>query len=162
VVIPPYYPDHPVTREDWAAYLDDASELDRKVGVVLKKLEEDGLADHTIVMFFGDHGQSHVRGKQFCYEEGLHIPLIIRWPKNFAAPTQVKAGLVDDRMIEAIDFAPTMLALAGAKVPAVMQGRVFLGEHAGAARGKVEREYSWRGKNDAMMGVYRKVAADGD
>src|SRR5437764_1052349 len=97
VVIPPYYPDHPVTRADWAAYLDDASELDRKVGVILKRLEADGLADNTIVMFFGDHGQSHVRGKQFCYEEGLHIPLIIRWPKNAAAPSQIKPGLVDDR-----------------------------------------------------------------
>jgi len=158
VVIPPYYPDHPVTREDWAAYLDDASELDRKIGVVLKKLEEDGLADNTIVMFFGDHGQSHVRGKQFCYEEGLHIPLIIRWPKNFAAPAQVKAGLVDDRMIEAIDFAPTMLDLAGAKVPAVMQGRVFLGEHAGAARAYA---FGARDRCDETVFRLRTVRDDG-
>jgi len=158
VVIPPYYPDHPVTREDWAAYLDDASELDRKIGVVLKKLEEDGLADNTIVMFFGDHGQSHVRGKQFCYEEGLHIPLIIRWPKNFAAPAQVKAGLVDDRMIEAIDFAPTMLDLAGAKVPAVMQGRAFLGEHAGAARAYA---FGARDRCDETVFRLRTVRDDG-
>ena len=150
VVIPPYYPDHPVTREDWAEYLDDVSELDRKIGVVLKKLEADGLGDNTIVMFFGDHGQSQVRGKQFCYEEGLHIPLIIRWPKNFAAPAQVKAGLVDDRMIEAIDFAPTMLALAGAKVPATMQGRVFLGEQAGAAR-----EYAFGARDRCDETVFR-------
>src|SRR5213075_1021370 len=97
-------------------------ELDRKIGLVLKQLEADGLADSTIVMFFGDHGQSHVRGKQFCYEEGLQIPLIIRWPKNAAVPSQIKPGLVDDRLIEAIDFAPTMLDLTGAKVPEKMQG----------------------------------------
>ena len=69
VVIPPYYPDHPVTREDWAKYLDAATELDRKVGLILKQLEADGLADNTIVVFIGDHGQAHVRGKQFCYDE---------------------------------------------------------------------------------------------
>ncbi len=134
VVIPPYYPDHPVTREDWAAYLDSATELDRKIGRVLEQLEADGLAENTIVIFFGDHGQAQVRGKQFCYEEGLHIPLIIRWPKDFPPPAQIKPGHVDDRLIEAIDFAPTMLDIAGARVPAKMQGQIFLGEHAAPPR----------------------------
>jgi arylsulfatase A-like enzyme len=78
VVFPPYYPDHPITRADWAAYLDSATELDRKIGLILKQLEADGLAENTVVLFFGDHGQSHVRGKQFCYDSGLHIPLLIR------------------------------------------------------------------------------------
>src|SRR3954464_2185715 len=91
VEIPPYYPDHPVTRADWAAYLDAATELDRKVGRILEQLEADGLADRTIVVFFGDNGQAHVRGKQFCYEEGLHVPLIVRWPKNFPAPAPAPA-----------------------------------------------------------------------
>ena len=89
-MIPPYYPDHPVTREDWAKYLDAATELDRKIGLILKQLEADGLADSTIVVFFGDHGQSHVRGKQFCYDSGLHVPLIIRWPQNFPAPAHFR------------------------------------------------------------------------
>ncbi|MGH7134171.1 MAG: sulfatase family protein [Pirellulales bacterium] len=130
VVIPPYYPDHPVTRDDWAAYLDAASELDRKIGRVLAQLEADGLAESTIVIFFGDHGQCHVRGKQFCYEEGLHIPLIIRWASGFTPPTDFRPDTVDDRLLAAIDLAPTMLAIAGAEKPAGMQGRVFLGEHA--------------------------------
>ena len=104
VVFPPYYPDHPVTRADWAAYLDSASELDRKIGLILEQLAKDGLADDTIVMFFSDHGQSHVRGKQWCYDSGLHIPLIIRWPKNFAVPKHFTPGSVDDRLIAAIDF----------------------------------------------------------
>jgi arylsulfatase A-like enzyme len=134
VVIPPYYPDHPVTRADWAAYLDAASELDRKVGLILKQLEADGLAQSTIVMFFGDNGQSHVRGKQFCYEEGLHVPLILRWPKGFPAPKHFQPGAVDERLIEAIDFAPTMLAIAGVKKPEKMEGRIFLGEQADAPR----------------------------
>jgi arylsulfatase A-like enzyme len=134
VVIPPYYPDHPVTRKDWAEYLDSASELDRKIGLVLKQLEKDGLADNTIVMFFGDNGASMVRAKQFCYEEGFHVPLVIRWPKNFPAPKQYKAGTLDERFIDGIDFAPTMLAIAGAPKPEKMQGRIFLGDRAEAPR----------------------------
>jgi arylsulfatase A-like enzyme len=130
VVIPPYYPDHPVTRADWAAYLDAASELDSKVGRVLAQLETDGLDGSTIVVFFADHGQCHVRGKQFCYEEGLHIPLIVRWAGHFAAPSGWRPGTVDERLLEAIDLAPSMLDIAGAEKPAGMQGRIFLGEHA--------------------------------
>lgn len=127
VSLPPYYPDHPVTREDMAAYLESALELDRKVGVVLRELQAAGLANDTVVVFMADHGEAHVRGKQFCYEEGLHIPLIIRWPKHFPAPTQIAAGTVDTRFIEAIDLAPTMLAIAGLSKPERMQGRTFLG-----------------------------------
>ncbi len=134
VVFPPYYPDHPVTRKDWAEYLDSASELDVKVGKVLEALKADGLADDTVIIFIGDHGQSHVRGKQFVYEEGLHIPLLIRWPKNFPAPKNFKPGTVSDQIIEAIDLTATAISLAGAPKPAKMQGRVFLGDHAEAAR----------------------------
>ncbi len=134
VAIPPYYPDHPETRRDWAQYLDSASELDRKVGLVLGQLEADGLADTTIVVFMGDHGQAHVRGKQFCYEEGLHIPLIIAWPPGIPAPAGLRPGSVDDRLVEAIDLAPTFLAFAGRPKPEGMQGRILFGDHAEPAR----------------------------
>ncbi len=136
VVIPPYYPDHPVTREDWARYLDSISELDRKVGRVLAQLEVDGLAENTVVVFFGDNGQSHVRGKQFCYEEGLRVPLIIRWPRGIPKPARFTPGTVDERLIHTIDLTATSLALAGAPKPGKMQGRVFLG-----ARAEPERKY---------------------
>jgi N-sulfoglucosamine sulfohydrolase len=134
VQIPPYYPDHPVTRADWAEYLDSATELDRKVGLVVKQLEADGLASNTIIVFFGDNGQAHVRGKQFCYEEGLLVPLIIRWPKNFPAPKGFQAGTVNTQLIEAIDLAPTMLDIAGKIKPEKMQGRIFLGDHSAPPR----------------------------
>jgi len=74
------------------------------------------------------------RGKQFCYEEGFIVPLIIRWPKNFPAPKNFKPGTVEVRFIDGIDFAPTMLDIAGTKKPEKMQGRNFLGEHAEAPR----------------------------
>lgn len=150
VEIPPYYPDHEVTRKDWALYLDAATELDRKIGLILAQLEKDGLADNTIIIFFGDHGEAHVRGKQFCYEEGLHIPLVVRWPKNFTVPKQIRPGLVDTRMIEAIDFTPTMLDIAGAAKPAKMQGRIFLGDHA-----EPDREYAFGARDRCDETVFR-------
>ena len=133
VELPPYYPDHAVTRADWAEYLDSATELDRKIGVVLKQLQTDGLADTTLIVFFGDNGQAHVRGKQFCYDSGLLVPLIIRWPKAFF-PAPFKVGTVSDRLIAAIDLAPTMLSLAGSTPLPKMQGEVFLGASAGPPR----------------------------
>lgn len=150
VVIPPYYPDHRVTREDWAAYLDSVSELDRKVGLILDQLEADGLAGKTIVVLTGDHGQAHVRGKQFCYEEGLHIPLLIRWPASASAPSDFHPGTADDRLIEAIDLAPTFLSIAGVAKPVGMQGRVFLGIHAEA-----RREYAFGARDRCDETVFR-------
>ncbi len=150
VVIPPYYPDHPVTRQDWAQYLDSASELDRKVGRILGQLEADGLADTTIVVFMGDHGQAHVRGKQFCYEEGLHIPLIIAWPKRIPAPAGVRPGTVDDRLVEAIDLAPTFLSIAGLPKPERMQGRILFGDRAEPAR-----EYAFGARDRCDETVFR-------
>jgi N-sulfoglucosamine sulfohydrolase len=137
VEFPPYYPDHPLTRTDWAAYLDSATELDRKIGLALKQLEADHMADSTIVMFFGDNGQAHVRGKQYCYESGLLVPLIIRWPKNFPGPQQFEAGTVDGRLLAAIDLAPTVLAIAGLPKPALMQGQSLLAGQTGPARSYV-------------------------
>jgi arylsulfatase A-like enzyme len=150
VAIPPYYPDHPITRQDWAAYLDAASELDRKIGLVLEQLEKDGLADSTVVVFFGDNGQAHVRGKQFCYEEGLHVPLIIRWPKRFPIPAHFRPGTIDERFVEGIDLAPTMLALAGADKPAKMQGRIFLGD-----RCEPDRQYAFGARDRCDETVMR-------
>lgn len=134
VVLPPYYPNDPIVTNDWAEYLDAATALDRKISAVLAQLEQDGLAADTIVIYFGDNGASMARAKQFCYEESFHVPMIIRWAKNFPAPTNFKPGSVDPRFIDGIDLAPTTLALAGAMKPAKMQGRVFLGERAEAPR----------------------------
>jgi len=127
VEIPPYYPDHPVVRQDWARYLDAASELDRKIGLVFEQLAADGLADNTIVVFFADNGQAHVRGKQFCYDSGLLVPLIVYWPPTLRPPADFQAGATSDRLLEAIDLAAQTLAWAGVPKPPAMQGRAFLG-----------------------------------
>ena len=134
VTLPPYYPDHPVVRADYARYLDDTLELDRKVGLILEQLKTDGLLENTVIVFMGDNGEAHVRGKQFCYEEGLHVPLIIRWAASMVPPEHFKAGSVDDRLLEAIDLAPTYLSLIGAPIPASMQGKPFLGNNVGSPK----------------------------
>ena len=116
VTLPPYYPNDPVLLKDWAAYLDTVRETDRMVGDVLAKLEADGDLKNTIVLFMTDHGISHARGKQFMYDEGLHVPLVIAGPG--IAPGGVRTDLV-----EHIDIAAISLAAAGIEIPAYMQAQ---------------------------------------
>jgi len=123
VELPPYYPDDPVVREDVATYLDVMGRLDVKVGAVLKRLEEDGLAANTIVFFFGDHGSCLLRGKQWCYDAGIHVPLIARGPS-------FEAGSVCDGLVNLIDVSATALQLAGVPVPEAMDGVPFAGPKA--------------------------------
>ncbi|MDO8540856.1 MAG: sulfatase [Opitutaceae bacterium] len=134
VKLPPYYPDHPVIRKDYADYLDSAKRLDGKVGKIIAQLEREGMADNTVVIFMGDNGEAHIRGKQFCYEEGMRVPMIVRWPKAVPAPAHYRAGSADDRLLESIDVPATLLSLAGVPVPAAMQGKPFLGREVGAPK----------------------------
>src|SRR5690606_28538287 len=80
VTLPPYYPNHPDIVRDWAAYLDSVRLTDATVGEVVARLEQEGIRDNTVVLFMTDHGISHARGKQFMYDEGLHVPLVISGP----------------------------------------------------------------------------------
>lgn len=128
VMPPPYYPEHRVVHEEWARYLNSVSGMDRRFGKVLAQLRADGLEDDTIIMFFGDNGRLEPRGIHWCYDSGLRVPLIIKWPKNFPRPSQLKPGMVDERVLSLIDVTATTLALAGIERPPLMQGRVFLGD----------------------------------
>lgn len=116
VTLPPYYPRDPVMLTDWAAYLDTCRMTDRTVGQIVARLEKEGILDQTIVVFLTDHGISHARGKQFLYDEGMHIPLVMRGPG-------VPKSLVRDDLVEHIDLAATSLAWAGIEIPTMMQGR---------------------------------------
>ena len=120
VVLPPYYPPHPLLRQDWAKYLDSWVETDEEVGQILAGLEKAGRLDSTAVFLWTDHGVSHLRGKQFLYEEGIRVPLVIRLPKK------QRAGTERHDLIEHIDVAACSLKLAGIKIPGNVQGRDFL------------------------------------
>jgi arylsulfatase A-like enzyme len=124
---PPYYPDHPLVRQEWARYLNSVSGLDRRIGWVLDRLRADGLEDNTIILFFADNGRLEARGIHWCYDSGLRVPLIIRWPKNSLAPPQIGPGAVNDQVISLLDITATTLAAAGLTPPPGMQSRNFLG-----------------------------------
>jgi arylsulfatase A-like enzyme len=125
-VIPPYYPDTPIVRKDWARYHDNITAMDYQVADLLKELDEAGLADDTIVFFYSDHGRGLPRGKRWLYDSSVHVPLLVRYPEKLRPP-EWKAGTTNDELVAFVDLAPTVLSLAGIQVPKIMQGRPFLG-----------------------------------
>lgn len=133
-VIPPYHPDNEVFRRDRARYYDNITELDGQAGKLLAQLEADGLAEDTIVFYFSDHGGIFPRGKRFVYDSGTRVPLIVRFPKKYRHLAPTAPGGRTDRLVSFVDFAPSILSLAGVNVPGYMQGSAFLGEQAGAPR----------------------------
>jgi len=114
--LPPYYPDHKVMRDDWKTYLNSWLKQDREVGEIVQELKDAGKLDNTVIFFLTDHGISHIRGKQFLYEEGIRVPLIIRFPDGRLAKT------VREDLTIHIDLAPTSLALADIEIPEYFQG----------------------------------------
>lgn len=122
VVLPPYYPRDPTLLQDWADYLDCCRYTDNEVGKLLSRLEREQLLENTFIFFMTDHGISHARGKQFLYDEGIHVPFVVRGP-------HVKQGAVREDLIEHIDLAATSLAVAGIPIPPWMQGRDLLATH---------------------------------
>ncbi len=144
IVLPPYYPDTPVVRNDLARYYDNIAEADRQIGRRLTELEQDGLAENTIVFIFGDNGRGLPRGKRWLYDSGLQVPLLIHWPGRLTS------GRVTDRLVSFVDFAPTVLSLAGVDIPRHMQGKAFLGEqesgprrYVHAARDRMDETYDY-------------------
>lgn len=129
--VPPYLPDIPAVRRDIARYFDNLALQDRGVGQALELLERSGQADNTLVIYITDHGRGLPREKRWCYDAGLRLPLIVRWPGG------LQAGSVDHRLVSWIDLAPTLLSLVGAEIPESYEGQVFLGDAAAAARDHV-------------------------
>ncbi|QDU61894.1 Arylsulfatase [Planctomycetes bacterium Pan216] len=116
VTLPPYLPDDPVIREDWAQYLDTVRYTDWEVGKILERLEQAGVLDQTYIYFLTDHGISHVRNKQYLYDGGMHVPLIVKGPA-------IEPASVREDPVEQIDLGASSLVLAGVGKPAWMQGR---------------------------------------
>lgn len=150
IELPPYYPDTPFCRRDWANGLEQMQLVDRQVGELLKRLDDEGLADNTIVFFIADHGRCHIRGKQFLYDGGIRIPMIMRWPGKVAP------GQVSDDLVMSIDICATVLEAAGVTPPVPLHGKSLLGEeikqrkYVFAARDKMDETH------DSMRAIRSK------
>ncbi|MBW8015752.1 MAG: sulfatase-like hydrolase/transferase [Planctomycetes bacterium] len=159
--VPPYYPDTPVTRKDWARYHDNITTMDSLAQGVLDELEKAGLAEDTIVWFWGDHGRGLPRAKRWLYDSGMRIPLIVYVPPKYRAyagggdSAVMAAGTVSDDLVSSIDFAPTMLSLCGVDIPKHLQGKAFLGPQ--MAKEKSEYIFGARDRIDEAYDMVRAV-----
>jgi len=154
MVLPPYHPDTKDMRHDWAQYYDKITMMDKQVGEVLKELEEAGLAENTIVFYYGDHGGVLARSKRYVYESGTLVPFIIRIPEKFKKLRPGKVGTAIDRLISFVDLAPTMMSITGLEIPDYMQGRAFLGTE---KTEDPEYAYMFRGRMDERYDMSRAV-----
>ncbi len=154
VSVPPYYPDHEITRQELARYYNSVSGIDIRVGWILEQLQKDGLEENTVIIFFGDNGRLDARGIHWCWDTGLRVPLIIYWPETLKAPSQYKPGTVNNEVISLLDITSTTLEIAGVSRPLSMQSRVFLGEHADPPR---TYAFSARDRIDETVNRIRSV-----
>ena len=154
--IPAYHPDTPEVRKDWGQYYDRITMMDAQCGAALKELEEAGLAEDTIILYWGDHGSGMPRNKRWPYHSGLHVPMIMHFPEKWQhlAPAGYEAGGTSDRMVGFIDLAPTMLSMVGIKPMDWMQGNAFAGEFQTPAP---EFSYGFRGRMDERYDLLRTV-----
>jgi len=133
VPLPPFHPDTPEVRRDWANYHDNITALDKWIAARLQELAEAELAEDTIVFFFSDHGAGMPGVKKMVFNGGLQVPLLIRFPKEYRHLSPQSPG-VCDRLVSFVDFAPTVLSLCNVKIPDHMQGVTFLGPQNGSPR----------------------------
>jgi arylsulfatase A-like enzyme len=154
VRLPAYHPDTPEFRTDRAHYYDQMALLDGQVAKLLKQLDDDGLAEDTIVFYYGDNGGILGRSKRFCFDSGLHVPLILRFPKKFQNLAPGEPGSRVDGPVSFVDFAPTVLSLAGAPRAKYMQGHAFAGPQ---AAGPQPYAFSFRNRMDDRYDCVRTV-----
>lgn len=148
VPLPPYYPDNAIVRGDVARAYSNIEEMDAQVGEIVNELKADGLYDKTIIFFYTDHGVGLPRHKREVYDQGTHVPMIIRFPGGQGA------GTINDELISFVDFAPTLLSLTGVDIPEYMHGQAFLGN----LKSPEPREYIYAAR-DRMDTYYELIRA---
>jgi arylsulfatase A-like enzyme len=153
VTLPPYHPDTPEIRRDWANYHDQITVMDGQMGELLAELAREGLAEDTIVFYYSDHAGALPRGKRNIHDSGTRVPLIVRFPAKWAHLAPGAPGSWVEQPVSFVDLTATLLELCGVPVPANYEGRPFLGPRA-AARDEV---FLFRGRMDERHDVVRAV-----
>ena len=128
VNLAPYHPNTKTFRYTQARYLDNIVRIDEVVGGIIEDLQKDGLLEDTFVFYFGDHGGVLPRSKGYAYETGLHVPLVVRIPKNFKHLVKYSNGFREQGFVEFVDFGPTLLNLVGIDLPDGVDGFPFMGK----------------------------------
>ena len=120
--VPPVFPDDSITRHALAVNYSNLIEMDIQMGKIIDRLKKENLYDNTYIFFYSDHGGPFPRHKRAIYETGTKVPFIVKFPKRFK--TEDKRN---NDMLSFIDFAPTILSIAGIDIPKIYQGKPFLG-----------------------------------
>jgi arylsulfatase A-like enzyme len=154
--VPAYHPDTLEVRQDWAQYYDNITTMDGQAGKLIDDLAKDGLADDTIVVFFGDHGSGMPRSKRWPYNSGLNVSIVVSFPEKFRhlAPKDYRVGTKSNRLVGFVDLAPSMLSLAGVQAPSFYQGAAFLGPYEATPR---THSFGFRGRMDERIDCVRTV-----
>jgi arylsulfatase A-like enzyme len=154
IQLPPYHPDTPELRRDWANYYDQMTQMDRQAGELLAELEREGLAGETIVVYCSDHGGALPRGKRNIHDSGTRVPLIVRFPETWRHLAPAPAGSWIDDLVSFVDLPATFFSLLGVPIPAHYEGRAFLGEKKTAPRVHV---FLYRGRMDERYDTVRAM-----
>jgi len=157
VRVPPYQPDIPEFRQDIARAMDCVTEMDRQCGEKLKQLEDAGLAENTIVFYYGDNGGITTRSKRSLQDSGTHVPLIVYFPPKWQHLAPAAPGSRIKDVVHFVDFAPTVLSLAGLEIPKYMQGRAFAGQAKDPARDTV---FCTRDRMDERYDMMRSAVSE--
>jgi len=154
--VPAYHPDTPEVRHDWAQYYDNVTTMDSQAEKLLKEIDNAGLSDDTLVFFYGDNGSGMPRSKRWPYDSGLHVPLLVHVPKKFQhlAPKEYAPGGASERLVSFVDFAPTLLSIAGVQPPEWMQGHAFMGKYETPPQPYI---HGFRGRMDERYDMVRSV-----
>lgn len=154
VSVPPYYPDTPEFRQQWARVHDLITTFDVEVGNIVERLREDGHLENTILLVFGDHGWGMPRYKRWLTDSGMRVPFIAFVPEKYRNYATGGPGSDNSNLVSFVDFGPTTLNLAGVAVPENMQGKPFLGPNLPA---RPEYVFGYRGRADDMHEVSRAI-----
>jgi arylsulfatase A-like enzyme len=155
--LPAHIPDLYEMRSDYAAHLEAVQDIDKWVGIFLDDLKEKGLEDNTIIFVFSDHGGCLPRGKGYLFESGLRVPMVAYFPPKWKHLASGKQGK-DSSLVSFVDMGPTVLSLAGVKIPSYMQGKAFLGKKKVKEEKKIQFGF---GANQLHHFMPMRAATDG-
>ena len=151
----PYHPDTPTFRYTQSLLHNHHKDVDKEMGKFIENLEKEGLMENTIIFYYGDHGGVLPRSKGYLYESGLNVPMVVRIPKKWKKLSPFKGGTRTSSFVDFVDLVPTVLSLAGIKIPEGIDGTPFMGK--GLKKSQIEKQDTTFGYADRFDEKYDLV-----